>query len=108
MLPQYDAVIAITSGTRDMASVMNLVWDRLVPALKAEALAADAAAHKALTTKLSTLTLRPQASSTVSAVSKTVAGRRYTFAENPRNIEALTLDASEPQRATVTLRMAGS
>ena len=57
VLPQYDTVIAITSGTRDMASVMNLVWDRLVPALKAEALAADAAAHKALTAKLSTLTL---------------------------------------------------
>jgi hypothetical protein len=27
VLPQYDAVVAITSGTRDMASVMNLVWD---------------------------------------------------------------------------------
>jgi CubicO group peptidase (beta-lactamase class C family) len=25
ILPQYDTVIAITSGTRDMASVMNLV-----------------------------------------------------------------------------------
>ncbi len=39
VLPQYDAVIAITSGTRDMASVMNLVWDRLVPALKPAATA---------------------------------------------------------------------
>ena len=29
VLPQHDTVIAITSGTRDMASVMNLVWDRL-------------------------------------------------------------------------------
>ena len=35
VLPQYDAVVAITSGTRDMGSVMNLVWERLVPALKA-------------------------------------------------------------------------
>lgn len=108
VLPQYDTVIAITSGTRDMASVMNLVWDRLVPALKAEALAADAAAHKALTTKLSTLTLRPQASSTVSAVSKTVAGRRYTFAKNPRNIEAVAIEAPDGQRATVTVRMDGA
>ena len=38
ILPQYDTVIAITSGTRDMASVMNLVWDRLLPALKPGAL----------------------------------------------------------------------
>ena len=49
ILPQYDAVIAITSGTRDMASVMNLVWDRLVPALKPDALPADAAAKRKLT-----------------------------------------------------------
>ena len=49
ILPQYDAVVAITSGTRDMASVMNLVWDRLVPALKAGALPADGAAHRKLT-----------------------------------------------------------
>ena len=31
VMPQYDAVVAITSGTRDMASVMNVVWDRLDP-----------------------------------------------------------------------------
>ena len=36
VMPQYDTVVAITSGTRDMASVMNLVWDRLVPALEAD------------------------------------------------------------------------
>ncbi len=41
VLPQYDTVVAITSGTRDMASVMNLVWDRLVPALKESAAAAE-------------------------------------------------------------------
>ena len=49
ILPQYDAVVAITSGTRDMASVMNLVWDRLVPALKAGALPADTCGAQKLT-----------------------------------------------------------
>ena len=55
VLPQYDAVIAITSGTRDMASVMNLVWERLVPALEAKALPADAAAHASWPAKLASL-----------------------------------------------------
>lgn len=48
VLPQHDTVIAITSGTRDMASVMNLVWDRLVPALQAAPLPEDAAANRQL------------------------------------------------------------
>ena len=37
VLPQHDTVIAITSGTRDMASVMNLVWDRLRAGVEAGA-----------------------------------------------------------------------
>ena len=29
VMPQYDAVVAITSGTGDMQAVMNLVWDKI-------------------------------------------------------------------------------
>ncbi len=39
VMPQYDAVVAITSGTRDMASVMNVVWDRLDPGARRQAAA---------------------------------------------------------------------
>jgi hypothetical protein len=52
--------------------------------------------------------LQPQAGSAAPAMSKTVAGRRYTFEANPQNIEALALDALDSQRATVTVRMNGS
>src|SRR5262245_43043714 len=31
VLPEQDAVIAITSGVRDMQAVLNLVWDKLLP-----------------------------------------------------------------------------
>jgi CubicO group peptidase (beta-lactamase class C family) len=34
VLPEQDAVIAITSGLRDMQAVLNLVWDKLLPGLK--------------------------------------------------------------------------
>ena len=33
VLPEQDAVVAITSGVRDMQAVMNLVWDKLLPAM---------------------------------------------------------------------------
>ena len=61
ILPQYDAVIAMTSGTRDMPGVLNLVWDRLIPALKPSALPADQAEQTQLTAKLSGLALPAQA-----------------------------------------------
>ena len=32
VLPEQDAVIAITAGARDMQAVLNLVWDKLLPA----------------------------------------------------------------------------
>lgn len=33
MLPELDAVIAITANTGDMQGELNIVWDKLLPAL---------------------------------------------------------------------------
>src|SRR5579883_1127539 len=33
VMPEQDAVVAITSGVRDMQAVLNLVWDKLLPAM---------------------------------------------------------------------------
>ena len=30
-MPEQDLVVAITSGTRDLQGVMNLVWDLILP-----------------------------------------------------------------------------
>src|SRR5262249_25298859 len=58
VLPEQDAVIAITSGVRDMQAVMNLVWDKLLPALKPSPLATDAGAARELAGALKGLALR--------------------------------------------------
>jgi CubicO group peptidase (beta-lactamase class C family) len=34
VLPEQDAVIAITANTRDMQAELNVVWDKLLPALR--------------------------------------------------------------------------
>ncbi|TWT39295.1 serine hydrolase domain-containing protein [Blastopirellula retiformator] len=41
VLPDQDAVIAITANTSDMKAELNVVWDHLLPALHEEALPAD-------------------------------------------------------------------
>jgi CubicO group peptidase (beta-lactamase class C family) len=58
VLPEQDAVIAITGGLRDMQAVLNLVWDKLLPAMKPSALPADESAQKKLERKLKALSLR--------------------------------------------------
>src|SRR5262245_4805197 len=43
VLPEQDAVLVITAGVKDMQAVLNLVWDKLLPALKPGPLEADPA-----------------------------------------------------------------
>jgi CubicO group peptidase (beta-lactamase class C family) len=42
VLPDEDAVVAITADTRDMQAELNVVWDKLLPAFHAAALPANA------------------------------------------------------------------
>ena len=92
-----------------MGSVMNLVWDRLVPALKAGALTADAAANEKLTAKLSTLKLKTPSGTPTSAAAPAVAGKRYTFDKNPQSIESITLEPAPPAGGvSLAMRIAGT
>jgi CubicO group peptidase (beta-lactamase class C family) len=62
VMPQYDAVMAITSDTNAMAAVMNLVWDVIVPAFQDAPLPANPAACEKLTAKSASLDLRHRSS----------------------------------------------
>jgi len=107
VMPQYDAVVAITSGTGDMQSVMNLVWDRIVPALGASALPADPESDRKLSEKLAGLSLVTQAGQATSPEAERVKGRRYVFAPNALKIESVTLKSAGPG-AVFMLRVAGA
>ena len=110
VLDQYDAVVAITSGTRDMGAVMNLVWEMILPALASDkALPANPSAHQQLTAKLDSLSMQMPVGNATSSLATAVAGRRYVFAKNAQGWESLVLQpgaASTPD--TLQLRMAGA
>jgi CubicO group peptidase (beta-lactamase class C family) len=60
VLPEQDAVVAITADTRDMQAELNVVWDYLLPALKAGGpLAADPAAEAKLKQMVGGLKVAP-------------------------------------------------
>jgi CubicO group peptidase (beta-lactamase class C family) len=106
VMPQYDAVIAITSGTSDLQGVMNLVWDRIVPALGDAALPADPESDRRLAGKLAGLSLPRQAGGASSPTAARVAGKTFTFPENPQHIETVSLQ-SAGDGTSVSLRIAG-
>lgn len=107
VMPEQDAVVAITSGVKDMQAVLNLVWDKLLPALKAEPLAADPVAEKSLRSRLAGLTKRPQEGSPPSEAAKKLAGKSYSFPTNEQNLRAVTLEAGDgPDETTLVLRFA--
>ena len=96
VFPEQDAVLAITAGVNDMQSVLNLVWDKLLPAMKSEALPTDDASRKKLERTLKGLSLRlPEGSATAPKV----LGKKYVFPTNKQKLEAITVESDGKEGA---------
>jgi CubicO group peptidase (beta-lactamase class C family) len=92
VIPDKDAVVAITSGTKDMAGVMNLVWDKLLPAMQDHALPeASGVLKKSLRGTLAALTMHLPAGSAWSGSAAQMSGRRFVFPVNDQKIESVVL-----------------
>ena len=94
VMPDQDAVVAITSGVKNMQAVLNLVWEKLLPAMQADPLPDAAEAHDKLQRRLATLVVPVQDGAASSSLAKTVSGKQYTFAANDRKIEMMGIECS--------------
>lgn len=104
VLPEQDAVIAITAGVRDMQAVLNLAWDKLLPGFKAAALDPDDETRKKLETKLKGLSLRvPEGKGTP----PNVAGKKFAFQTNDGKLESIAFDVAEKGATTLVVRIDG-
>jgi CubicO group peptidase (beta-lactamase class C family) len=103
VLPEQDAVIAITSGVRNMQAVLDLIWEKLLPAMKDGGLPANAVASRKLAQKLKGLSLRPVEGAGSGAV---VLGKAYVFGANERKLEAIRLERGD-DGVTIAARIDG-
>lgn len=102
VLPDQDAVIAITSGLKDMQAVLNLVWDKLLPAFHTESLADDPGARGQLEQRLKGLSLPvPEGS----GLPTDVFGKTFVFPTNDRKLESLSLERGASDRTVAALRI---
>lgn len=95
VMPDQDAVLAITGGLDDMQEPLNLVWDILLPAMGNAPLPDDAAAQQRLAEKLSTLAIPPVEGEVSPATASKVSGRVYTMDANLLNFKTISLNFGE-------------
>lgn len=105
VLPEQDAVVAITSGSGDLQGILNLVWSELLPAFQPSAEPANSAAEGALKLRLANLRLRAVEGESSNETARRVTGRRYAFPSNPLKFEALSVEAGDTP--TLILRADG-
>jgi len=105
VFPEHDAVIAITSGVRNMQAVLDLIWDKVLPALGDAPLPPNNATHLRLQRKLRALSLPvPQVATSGAAV----LGTTYTFPANEQKIESLVLEEAGDHGVTLVARVNGA
>ena len=103
VIPELDAVVAITSGVRNMQQVMNLVWDKLLPAMKPGRLPENPAARRQLEARLAALKVKFPNGSSSSPISSNVSGKWFEFSDNDRAIKAISFDFNSTS-PTLTVR----
>ena len=107
-MPEQDAVLVVTSGVRDMQAVLNIAWDKMLPAFKStSSLAPEEAARQKLEQRLKGLKVRTVERS--GSAPEGVVGKTFQFRDNERKLESIRLEGSDEDGAlTLVARIGGT
>jgi CubicO group peptidase (beta-lactamase class C family) len=94
VIPEHDAVIAITSETMDMQGELNLIWKILLPAFQNGALKPNEDDDAKLNEKLASLSL-PVKKETINVKSNVLNGQTFTIDANSLDIQSLRFDVKD-------------
>jgi len=110
VFPEQDAVLAITSGLKDMQAVLNAVWDSLLPGFHPRRLRSNAPARKQLESRLASLALpTPSGSSQAPVLGAGAIGRTFRFPTNEMNLESISIHPDPSGRGWVLIqKLAGT
>ncbi len=95
VMPDQDAVIAITAETIDMQSEINLVWDYLLPALKTGKLEENTARVSYLKQRLSDLALPLPVAGNGPLFESQISGKTFTFEPNDKHLKTASFHFME-------------
>jgi CubicO group peptidase (beta-lactamase class C family) len=95
VMPEKDAVIAITSETANMQDEINLVWNYLLPAISADKLPTDEKSYLSLEQKLSLLALPLPEISPASSLENNVTDKVYAADSGKWPMDSLSFGFKE-------------
>jgi CubicO group peptidase (beta-lactamase class C family) len=91
VMPQYDAVVAITGESKNMQGDMDMVWNLILPELKEQPLAENAADNKSLDAFITSLTLPAQQGNKTSANQQKINGKVIQLKKNRWGLNSMTV-----------------
>jgi hypothetical protein len=97
VMPQQDAVLAITSGTDDMQGILNVVWEHLLPAMEEGSLPPDQEGDELLTDKLGQLAISTVDGAESSPMASEVSGKTYTLETNGAKLQTISFNFENPE-----------
>lgn len=92
VMPEQDAVIAITSETPDMQGELNLIWKILLPAMQNRPLPENNKAVTALQQKLASLSLPVKNEKVTATAQEKISGKTFVMAPNAQGVQSLVFD----------------
>ncbi|HMG93301.1 MAG TPA: serine hydrolase [Chryseolinea sp.] len=98
VVPEKNAVIAITSETKDMGASMQLVWDHILPAMDdVKSKPENKEATQRLTTRCAQLSLPINGTASGDALSAITGKRSYTFDANKLNAQKISFSLGKDE-----------
>lgn len=94
VMPDQDAVVAITAESPDMQDEINLIWNNILPAFKNESLPENPEAADRLKKRLESLRLDPPEAGK-SKISSNVSSKKYSLSENDRQFESIEFELND-------------
>ena len=94
VLPDEDAVIAITAEQGDMQAILDEVWNHLLPAFQRTNQTTDAT-QKSFQRAMESLVINPPMGSVASETAGKVSGKQFTVGSNPQGISQFGLTFSD-------------
>jgi hypothetical protein len=107
VMPEQDAVVIMTSETKDMQGQLDLVWKHLLSAMSDQPLPQDATASANLNKTLASLALAPLKVSSTSPAAARVAGKTFKIAANDLGLTGVDFEFA-PETCEVTFQDANN
>jgi len=97
MMPEQDAVVAITAESFDLQGEINMVWDYILPAMKKESLAANGPMTNKLKQKLASLALPLAPKSSNPKLSDLIDGKSYSIETNEKGLTGVSFQINDDE-----------